>query len=73
MHAFRHGFADALRTAGVEPELRNTLMGHAQGHVGAAYGKGWTIHALAERIAKLTFPGMREVAPPPAHAPRSNR
>jgi integrase len=63
MHAFRHGFADALRAAGVEPELRNAVMGHSQGHVGARYGDGWTVHALAQRVAELTFPGMPQVVP----------
>jgi integrase len=63
MHAFRHGYADGLRAAGVEPELRNTLLGHAQGHVGARYGEGWTVHALAAAVAKVSYPGMPQVVP----------
>ena len=64
MHAFRHNVADALRAAGIEPELRNTLLGHAQGHVGARYGDGWLAPALAAAIAKLHYPGLDAPDPP---------
>jgi integrase len=65
MHAFRHCFADGLRAAGVEPELRNTLLGHAQGHVGARYGDGWTVRALAAAVAKMTYPVVPVLEPQP--------
>jgi integrase len=65
MHAFRHCFADGLRTTGIEPELRNALLGHAQGHVGARYGDGWTVRALAAAVAKVTYPGMPVLEPQP--------
>jgi integrase len=58
MHAFRHNFADALRAAGIEPELRNTLLGHSQGHVGARYGDGWLAQALAVAVARVYYPSL---------------
>ncbi|WP_191002119.1 MULTISPECIES: hypothetical protein [Cupriavidus] len=39
-HSWRHGFADMCRTAGVTPDVRMALMGHAEQGVSAAYGAG---------------------------------
>ncbi len=39
-HSWRHGFADMCRAAGVAPDVRLALMGHAEGGVSGAYGAG---------------------------------
>jgi integrase len=39
-HSFRHGFIDACRAAGVQTEVRDVLVGHANDSVAAEYGEG---------------------------------
>lgn len=39
-HSWRHGFADMCRAAGVAPEVRMALMGHAEAGVAGSYGSG---------------------------------
>ena len=35
-HSLRHTYSDAMRRAGIEPELRSRLLGHAAGNITAA-------------------------------------
>jgi len=39
-HSWRHGFADMCRAAGVAPDVRMALMGHAESGVSGTYGAG---------------------------------
>lgn len=54
-HSWRHGFADMCRAAGVPPDVRMALMGHAEGGVSGTYGAGDGIPAkrLIEAMAAL--------------------
>lgn len=58
-HSWRHGFADMCRAAGVAPDVRMALMGHAEQGVAAAYGAGDGLpaHRLIGAIERLTTGG----------------
>ena len=63
-HSFRHGFKDALRTAGVNEDVNDALTGHSGGNA-VARGYGWkdmvrrfgfpTLYAAVE---KVHYPGL---------------
>lgn len=55
-HSWRHGFADMCRAAGVAPDVRMALMGHAEGGVSGTYGAGDGLPAkrLIEAMARLS-------------------
>lgn len=53
-HSWRHMFADACRSAGVQDSVRHALMGHAEGGAAGGYGSGALPPAvLAEAIRKI--------------------
>jgi integrase len=51
-HGWRHLFKTVARRAGIAPEVRDALQGHAPRSVGEAYGD-WPIDVLAAAIAIL--------------------
>ena len=54
-HSWRHGFSDVCRDAGVAPDVRMALMGHAEQGAAGAYGSGDGIPArrLIEAVEQL--------------------
>lgn len=54
-HSFRHNVADRLRNAGVELEMRNAILGHAQSAMGARYGSGYSMAVLRTAILKIDY------------------
>jgi integrase len=54
-HSFRHNVADRLRNAGVELEMRNAILGHAQSAMGARYGAGFSVAVLRAAIRKIDY------------------
>lgn len=55
-HSWRHLFADQCRAAGVAPEVRMALMGHAEGGAAGAYGVGeLPPKVLAAALSKLNL------------------
>ena len=63
-HSFRHGFKDALRTAGVNEDINDALTGHAGGNrVARSYGwkdmvRRFGFSALHAAVEKLQYPGL---------------
>jgi integrase len=62
-HSFRHGFKDALRTAGVSEDVNDALTGHSGGGVGRAYGakeivRRFGLSVLAQAVAKVAYTGL---------------
>ncbi len=57
-HSFRHNAAQAMRDAGIELELRNAVLGHSQGAMGARYGSGYKVSALKRAIEKISYEGI---------------
>ena len=58
-HSWRHWFIDKARTAGMHPEIRNAITGHADdGNESHRYGLGWKAlpQVLADAMAKIAFP-----------------
>ncbi len=55
-HSFRHSLTDFCRAAGIPKELHFAITGHRDSDVGSSYGNGFTIAALAEAVARLSFP-----------------
>jgi len=58
-HSWRHWFIDKARTAGMHPEVRNAITGHADdGNESHRYGLGWKAMpgALAEAMEKIELP-----------------
>jgi integrase len=55
-HSARHWYADKLRGAGIEPEIRDRLMGHATPGMGSNYGAGFTMQALREAVDGIRWP-----------------
>jgi integrase len=51
-HGWRHLFKTSCRRAGIAPEVRDAIQGHAPRNVGEAYGE-WPIDVLAEAIRLL--------------------
>ncbi len=54
-HSFRHNVADRLRNAGVELEMRNAILGHAQSAMGSRYGSGYSVAVLRAAIRKIDY------------------
>ncbi len=54
-HSLRHCAADALRNAGVELEMRNAILGHAQSAMGSRYGSGYSMAVLRAAIRKIDY------------------
>ena len=54
-HSLRHNVADRLRNAGVELEMRNAILGHAQPAMGARYGAGFSVAVLRAAIRKIDY------------------
>jgi integrase len=57
-HSFRHNVADRLRNADIELELRNALLGHSQGAMGARYGEGFKPKVLLAALQRVEYPGV---------------
>jgi integrase len=57
-HSTRHAFADALRRAKVEPEIRSQLLGHGPGNMTAGYGAGHDMKALADAVNSVEYKGV---------------
>ncbi|WP_108789025.1 tyrosine-type recombinase/integrase [Erythrobacter sp. Alg231-14] len=51
-HGWRHRFKTVARAAGVDPEARDALQGHAPKSQGQAYGE-WPLDALRAEVEKL--------------------
>ncbi|HEY0271410.1 MAG TPA: DUF6538 domain-containing protein [Sphingomonas sp.] len=66
-HAWRHLFKTLARRAGIEPEVRDVIQGHAPRSVGEAYGD-WPIDVLARAVSLLPRFGVAlpaiEASPP---------
>jgi len=63
-HSLRHAFADALRRAKVESEIRSALLGHstASGTMTARYGSGHDLKALQEAVNAVRYEGVTLLA-----------
>ena len=73
-HSLRHNFLDAMRGAGVDPEMRTALFGHGWQRSTTTAGYGvkdmllrFTAGALADAIASVSYPGLdlSHLSPPP--------
>lgn len=51
-HGWRHLFKTLARRAGIAPEVRDAIQGHAPRSVGEAYGE-WPVDVLAEAISRF--------------------
>jgi integrase len=57
-HSFRHGYKDALKSAGIEPETRKRVMGHATEDVHEKYGSGTLLPKEIKQVLAIEFPGL---------------
>jgi integrase len=57
-HSTRHAFADGLRRAKVEPEIRSRLLGHSTQTMTERYGIGHDVKALEETVNAVQYPGV---------------
>ena len=60
-HSWRHWWIDKARVAGMHPEIRNAITGHADdGNESHRYGLGWKAmpQALANAMAIIKFPAI---------------
>lgn len=57
-HSYRHTMKDALRAAGVEERVQDTLLGHESDHVSAVYGEGYRPPRLFAELSKVRFEGL---------------
>jgi integrase len=63
-HSFRHGFKDALRTAGVDEDVNDALTGHVgPGTVARKYGakemvRRFGLERLASAVSQVRYPGL---------------
>lgn len=56
-HSFRHTMIDAMRTAGISPDVRHAIVGHEGEHVEQKhYGEGYKPKALATAVEKVSYP-----------------
>jgi integrase len=55
-HSFRHLMLDALRAAGVEPEIRARLLGHEVEGMAGRYGTGHTLEQLRAALESVKLP-----------------
>jgi len=57
-HSARHCFADALRAAKVEPEVRARLLGHSLGSITERYGRGHPVNVLRDAVNVVRYEGL---------------
>ncbi|SEM70878.1 Phage integrase family protein [Roseovarius tolerans] len=58
-HSFRHGFKDACRSGGVQPDIADILQGHSLHGMSGRYGDGKApLSVLQEAIFKVSYPGL---------------
>jgi integrase len=58
-HSFRHGFKDACRSAGVQPDIADILQGHSLHGMAGRYGDGNApLSVLHEAICKVSYQGL---------------
>ncbi|WP_198005558.1 DUF6538 domain-containing protein [Thioalkalivibrio thiocyanodenitrificans] len=58
-HSFRHTFRDACREAGLDEEISDALMGHANSQkMGRRYGSSFSLRRLNEAIGTIKYPGL---------------
>ena len=57
-HSFRHTFTDACRAAGIAPEIREQILGHANLQ-GYHYGEGYRLEALQAAIDTVMYENFR--------------
>jgi len=58
-HSFRHGFKDACRSGGVQPDIADILQGHSLHGMAGRYGDGKApLSILHEAICKVSYPGL---------------
>jgi len=57
-HSTRHAFADGLRRAKVEPEIRSPLLGHSTQTMTELYGAGHDVQALEEAVNAVRYEGV---------------
>jgi integrase len=57
-HSTRHAFADGLRRAKVEPEIRSRLLGHSTQTMTERYGAGHDVKALQDAVNAVSYDGI---------------
>ncbi|MDB2407986.1 site-specific integrase [Jannaschia sp.] len=58
-HSFRHGFKDACRSGGVQPDIADILQGHSLHGMAGRYGDGKApLSVLHEAVCKVSYPGL---------------
>lgn len=58
-HSFRHCFIDACRAVGIQTEVRDVLVGHANDSVAAEYGEGrYPIAPLFDAMSRVKYSGL---------------
>lgn len=58
-HSFRHGFKDACRSGGVQPDIADILHGHSLHGMAGRYGNGKApLSLLYEAICSVTYNGL---------------
>lgn len=72
-HSFRHTFKDACREAGINPEIHDSLTGHApNANEGRSYGgEDYPLKPLAAAMKKLKLAGVEQLLRGGAVAPDS--
>lgn len=55
-HSFRHGAEDAFRDANLQPYVIDSIMGHNDGKIGSAYGKGVDLSLKVEAVHAMKLP-----------------
>lgn len=63
-HSFRHLFVDRCREAHLPDTVHFALVGHARSGSNQNYGRGLSIRALAEGLARVSFPGLPAITSP---------
>lgn len=58
-HSFRHGFKDACRSGGVQPDIADILQGHSLHGMAGRYGDGKApLSVLHGAICSVSYPGL---------------
>lgn len=57
-HGLRHTVIDAMRVAGIQPDIMDLLEGHASNSQRTDYGMVLTLAHLKEQIDKISYPGI---------------
>lgn len=59
-HSFRHGFKDACRSGGVQPDIADILQGHSLHGMAGRYGNGKApLSILYEAICSVSYAGLK--------------